>query len=82
MEVASSFGLELLLSPKGKFYFNSMVVGAPAHSVVSLAACEERAVTFLGLLSNCGPLALVEQIELLIYLFVLQPVPGLHYVVP
>lgn len=36
----------------------------------------------LELLSNCSPFAPVEQIETLIYLFALQPTPGLHYAVP
>ena len=74
--------LELLLLPEGKFYFNSVVVKTLAPSVASLAVHEEPAVTSLELLSNCGPFALVEQIEALIYLFVLQPTPGLHYAVP
>lgn len=74
--------LELLLSPEGEFYFNSAVVKTPAPLVASLAACEEPAVTSLELLSNCGPFAFVEQMETLIYLFVLQPTPGLHYAIP
>lgn len=74
--------LELLLPPEGEFYFNSAVVETPASLVASLAVCEEPAVTSLELLSNCGPFALVEQMETLIYLFVLQPTPGLHYAIP
>jgi len=72
----------LLLSPEGEFYFNFTLVKTPAPLVAFLAACEEPAVPSLELLSNCGPFALVEQIETLIYLFVLQPTPGLHYAVP
>lgn len=49
----------------------------------SISGCARgAALTSSELLSNCVPFALVEQIETLIYLFVLQPTPGLHYAFP
>lgn len=74
--------MELLLSPEGKFYFNSKVVKKAASWVVFVAVCEEPAIMFPELLSNCGPFAHMEQIETLIYLFVLQLMLGLHYSLP
>lgn len=59
-----------------------MVVKKPATWVAFLAVCEEAAIMFLELLSNCGPFAHMEQIETLIYLFVLQLTLGLHYSIP
>jgi len=74
--------VELLLSPEGKLYFNPKVVKKAAGWVVFVTVCEEPAIMFSELLSNCGPFAHMEQIETLIYLFVLQLTLGLHYSLP